>query len=163
MKYTPSSGPYFVIFALLALFYFHVPKMPNASNSYYSLLGLVFSEKSWIYLLSTQLLLSEGFASILPSLIGLAAGYLYDVDWFGSQTFRLPQRVERFLARIEAFFSSVGPQPLFLCEESLMMMMNWPQRKMSSVLGEVNQVMRVPPAAMGADIAIFYSSITKCS
>jgi hypothetical protein len=27
----------------------------------------------------------------------------------------------------------------------------------------VNQVMRVPPAAMGADIAIFYSSITKCS
>lgn len=82
--------------------------MPSAS-AHYSLLGLVFSEKSWTYLLATQLLLSEGLASIIPGLVGIAAGYLYDVDWFGSQRFRIPQPLERFFSMIGVFFSSVGP------------------------------------------------------
>lgn len=77
--------------------------MPSSRN--YSLLGVVFSEKSWTYLLAAQLLLSEGLASILPALVGMAAGYLYDVDWFGSQTYRIPQPVERFFSIIASFFA----------------------------------------------------------
>ena len=103
LRYTPSSGPFFLIYSLLSLFYFHVPKMP--SSRHYSLLGVVFSEKSWTYLLAAQLLMSEGLASILPALVGMAAGYLYDVDWFGSQTYRIPQPVERFFSISASFFA----------------------------------------------------------
>eukprot|EP00597_Dinobryon_sp_UTEXLB2267_P019092 CAMPEP_0201106922 /NCGR_PEP_ID=MMETSP0812-20130820/54025_1 /ASSEMBLY_ACC=CAM_ASM_000668 /TAXON_ID=98059 /ORGANISM="Dinobryon sp., Strain UTEXLB2267" /LENGTH=130 /DNA_ID=CAMNT_0047367515 /DNA_START=519 /DNA_END=908 /DNA_ORIENTATION=- len=38
----------------------------------------------------------------------MVAGYLYDVDWFNIQSFRLPQRLVRFCAAIGSFFSSVN-------------------------------------------------------
>jgi len=36
------------------------------------------------------------------------AGYLYDVDWFNIQSFRLPQRLERFCTVIGSFFSRIS-------------------------------------------------------
>ena len=68
----------------------HIPKM---HSSQYALMGFEFSEKSWIYLLGCQLLLSDGIASIVAALSGLLAGYLYDQDGYGIQSYRLPARL----------------------------------------------------------------------
>ncbi len=73
----------------------HVPKL---HSSQYALLGVEFSEKSWIYLLSCQLILCDGLPSIVAAATGLMAGYLYDRDGYGLQNFRLPQRVEVIVA-----------------------------------------------------------------
>lgn len=58
------------------------------------LFGMQLSEKSWIYMLSCQLLLSDGLSSILAGLSGIVAGYLYETDGYGFQNFRLPRSVE---------------------------------------------------------------------
>ena len=56
--------------------------------------------------------MSEGLASIIPAVVGMAAGYLYDVDWFGSQTYRIPQPIERFFSKLASFFAfSAGVIP----------------------------------------------------
>jgi hypothetical protein len=51
----------------------------------YVLLGIEFSEKSGIYLLSVQLLLCDGIKSVLPSLAGIITGYLYYRNYCGLQ------------------------------------------------------------------------------
>jgi hypothetical protein len=114
MKLSISSGPYFIIFAQLFMFYSRIPKMPTSSPTSYSLFGLggvEFSEKSWIYLLASQLMLSEGLKSFVPSFIGLIAGYLYDNDRYSLQTFRLPRIVEVPFAFLGSFFSFFSPPP----------------------------------------------------
>lgn len=60
----------------------------------YSFAGLDLSEKSWIYLLALQLLLSDGVPSALAAGTGLLAGYLYEVDGYGLQSWRLPRFIE---------------------------------------------------------------------
>lgn len=52
------------------------------------------SEKSWIYLLAMQLLLSDGVPSVVSGLSGLLAGYIYQHDAYGFQNLRLPAIVE---------------------------------------------------------------------
>lgn len=89
--FIPASGPFALIFAALALFYNRIPKM-HASE--YHVLGVGFSEKSWIYLLAAQLLFSAGLRSFLPALSGSIVGYLYDTNYFSLQSFRLPRIVE---------------------------------------------------------------------
>lgn len=69
----------------------HVPALYPIQ---YSVLGLRLSEKSWIYLLSAQLLFSDSWYSILASASGLIAGYVYLKDFFHVQSYRLPASVE---------------------------------------------------------------------
>jgi hypothetical protein len=69
----------------------HVPKL---EGSQFGIFGMEFSEKSWIYLLAFQLLLSDGVASFAAALSGLTAAYLYESDGYGLQNFRLPSVVE---------------------------------------------------------------------
>jgi hypothetical protein len=58
----------------------------------YVLLGIEFSEKSGIYLLSLQLLLSDGIKSLLPSLAGIITGYFYYRNYCGiQQRLKLPK------------------------------------------------------------------------
>jgi hypothetical protein len=69
----------------------HIPKL-HATQ--YSFAGLDLSEKSWIYLLAMQLMVSDGVPSIAAASTGLLAGYLYETDGFGLQSWRLPGFIE---------------------------------------------------------------------
>jgi membrane associated rhomboid family serine protease len=94
-NFSPSSGPFFFIFAQLAFFYRYVPKI---FQNQYVLLGISFSEKSGIYLLAAQLFFSDGWESMVASLIALSFGFLYSQNIVRIQQFRLPSVVEvRFL------------------------------------------------------------------
>lgn len=55
---------------------------------------MTLSEKTWIYALCLQLLLSDGLSSVASGLSGLLAGYLYMSDDVKLQNFRLPSVVE---------------------------------------------------------------------
>lgn len=57
------------------------------------MLGLEFSEKSWVYLLALQLLFSEGSSSLISGLVGLSVGYLYERNGFGIQKLRMPAMI----------------------------------------------------------------------
>lgn len=92
LSFVPSSGPFFLIYSLMIFYYWHVPALYPIQ---YSVLGLRLSEKSWIYLLSAQLLFSDSWYSILASASGLIAGYVYLKDLFHVQSYRLPASVER--------------------------------------------------------------------
>lgn len=103
----PSSGPYFLIFSLIPFYYIYIPK---TSTPQYSILGLTISEKSWTYLLATQLVFGENISSIIAAVAGLLAGYLYIQDHTKKlQTFRLPRSIENTIATISGFFSSLIP------------------------------------------------------
>ena len=106
----PSSGPYFIIFSLLPFFYKYVP---HIGSPQYSILGLVISEKSWTYLLASQLVLGESISSIVAAAAGLVAGYLYIQDHTKKlQKFRLPKAIENNIAMVGALFSSLFPAPI---------------------------------------------------
>jgi membrane associated rhomboid family serine protease len=103
----PSIGPYFLIFSLIPFYYVYIPK---TSTQQYSLFGLAVSEKSWTYLLALQLVLGENISSIIASLAGLIAGYLYIQDHTKKlQKFRLPRSIENSVALVGGFFSSLTP------------------------------------------------------
>ena len=87
----PSSGPFSLIYGLLMFYYWHIPKLHSTQ---YAILGMDLSEKSWIYLVAAQLLFSDGVPSVVSGLSGMLAGYLYETDGFGLQSFRLPRFVE---------------------------------------------------------------------
>mmetsp|Transcript_7286 Transcript_7286/g.7508 ORF Transcript_7286/g.7508 Transcript_7286/m.7508 type:complete len:316 (+) Transcript_7286:223-1170(+) len=86
-----TPGPFFFIFSLLPLFYQYIPRLHPLRIS---LLGLILSEKSWVYLLATQLLLCEGERSVMASIGGGLAGYLYLIEGLGFEEFRTPNIVE---------------------------------------------------------------------
>ena len=62
-------------------------------SSKYLILGFTFSEKSWIYLLATQLALSNGTSSLISSISGLVAGLVYGIEGLGLMNYRLPNAV----------------------------------------------------------------------
>ena len=76
------------------LYFYCIAYVPRLQSTEFSILGLGFSEKSWTYLLGLQLSLSQGFRSLLPSLIGLLFGYLYIKNLLLMQKFRLPKFLE---------------------------------------------------------------------
>lgn len=106
----PSPGPFFFIYALLPLFYKYIPRLHPLRVG---LLGVFFSEKSWTYLLATQLAMSEGAASLTPSLAALLVGYLYcfDNNSLGLQAFRVPSYVERPFVATHTFISGFVQLP----------------------------------------------------
>lgn len=72
--------------------------IPKIFQNQYVLLGISFSEKSGIYLLAAQLFFSDGWESMVASLIALSFGFLYSQNIVRIQQFRLPSVVEvRFL------------------------------------------------------------------
>eukprot|EP01031_Cornospumella_fuschlensis_P044571 gene44571-54507_t len=105
---SPASGPYFIIYALVAFYYskiivysFHFsqlvgvfnsvpqfrsqevspPYIPKLQAQQTLLLGsLPLSSKSWIYLLLAQLACSDGVNSLLAAAVGSMAGYVYDQE-----------------------------------------------------------------------------------
>lgn len=87
------------ILLMLCIFFFYVfpvalGRIPKLHQSRYAFFGIAFSEKTWMYLLALQLLVSEGLDSIAAGFCGFLAGYLYDHDSIGLQKLRLPQAVQ---------------------------------------------------------------------
>jgi hypothetical protein len=106
-NFSPSSGPFFFIFAQLAFFYRYVPKI---FQNQYVLAGITFSEKSGIYLLAAQLFFSNGWESIVASLIALSFGFLYSQNIVRIQQFRLPAVIENFFRTISSALSALTPR-----------------------------------------------------
>lgn len=105
-EYTPASGPYFLVYSLLVLYHKHIPRL-HASQ--YTLLGtIVFSEKTWIYLLAIHLALCTGFKSMVSAVVGILIGLLY-TRVTALQSWRLPVLVERGLGFFGSFFASLVP------------------------------------------------------
>lgn len=106
----PEPGPFFYIYSLLPFYYNHVPK---TSPTQYKMFGFSLSEKTWVYALCAQLLLSDGLSSVISGLSGLLAGYLYMTDDLKLQQFRLPAAVERACGVVgtllDSLFSSPAP------------------------------------------------------
>jgi len=106
IDYVPQPGPYFLIYGMLYLYYVHIPRL-HASK--YTVLNLVvFSEKTWVYLLALHLSLCAGLESFIPALTGLALGALYHrVPALQRQ--RLPAVAQRVASACGAFFNRIFP------------------------------------------------------
>ncbi|GIL81097.1 hypothetical protein Vretimale_12791 [Volvox reticuliferus] len=99
------SGPYGLIFACFAQYYFQVP----ASNKML-VLGWRLSDKMFLYLMGLQLLLSGGWASLLAGATGLVAGLIYHLNLLGIKRLRFPAFVRRLFANtVGALLGSDGP------------------------------------------------------
>eukprot|EP00600_Ochromonadales_sp_CCMP1393_P006752 CAMPEP_0174967186 /NCGR_PEP_ID=MMETSP0004_2-20121128/7445_1 /TAXON_ID=420556 /ORGANISM="Ochromonas sp., Strain CCMP1393" /LENGTH=212 /DNA_ID=CAMNT_0016216293 /DNA_START=321 /DNA_END=959 /DNA_ORIENTATION=- len=103
---SPSSGPFSLIYALMAYYYWYIPKL---HPSQYAICGMGLSEKSWIYLLGVQLCISDGIPSIAAALPGITAGYLYETDGYGIQSWRLPSAVEYVFSALGRFVNVFFP------------------------------------------------------
>lgn len=94
-SFSPIIFLFFLLFLLLLWFFFNfTARVPRLKSSGYQFLGLILSEKSWVYLLTSQLLLSGGIRSMVPALSGYFVGYLYDLDYCSMQTYRFPRFIE---------------------------------------------------------------------
>ena len=90
-----ASGPYGVVFALLAMFAAEVPP-----QSRFSFFGLPMTDKAFAYALGVQLLVLQGGRSFLSGLCGLAAGVLVRKNFLGMRKARLPGWLVASLARV---------------------------------------------------------------
>lgn len=102
-----ASGPYFIVYSLLALYYRHIPKLHPSRHAIFG--SFRFSEKSWTYVFALQLLCGEGLGSICAGLSGFFAGYVYLSDFLSLQSIRLPKFVETIFS---PFSYILGSTPL---------------------------------------------------
>ncbi|WVN85205.1 uncharacterized protein L203_100350 [Cryptococcus depauperatus CBS 7841] len=106
------GGPYGIIFSLLWQYHRIVPSLYQ-----FSLFGITFSQKVFTWIFASQLILSKPPSSILVSLMGLLAGYIYRTDtlfplpslslsrrrFFSRRplkAYRLPYSLHNFLSRV---------------------------------------------------------------
>ncbi|VVB02922.1 unnamed protein product [Arabis nemorensis] len=90
-----TSGPYALIFASFVPFYLDIPVSKR-----FHVLGVHFSDKSFIYLAGVQLLLSSWRRSFFPGICGIIAGSLYRLNIFGVRKAKLPEFMASLFSRI---------------------------------------------------------------
>jgi hypothetical protein len=81
-----SSGPYGLVFGLLAIFFWDIPQ-----SAPFTVFGVPLSDKLFIYLLGLQLALSAVPGSAYTALIGLVLGVLYRWELMPFHRLRVPQ------------------------------------------------------------------------
>ncbi|KAI8048011.1 hypothetical protein BDF22DRAFT_747212 [Syncephalis plumigaleata] len=94
LVYVPS-GPYGM--TLAALYQMHAG-LPSAYR--FKLFGTTFSDKSLLYLLSLQLMIANWPESVVASISGLIAGWLYRANFLGVKQWRFPGFIRRTTARL---------------------------------------------------------------
>ncbi|XP_022974301.1 rhomboid-like protein 20 [Cucurbita maxima] len=99
-----TSGPYGLLFASFVPFFFDIPV-----STRFRVLGVRFSDKSFIYLAGLQLLLSSWRRSILPGICGILAGSLYRLNVIGIRKAKFPEFISSFFSRF--CLPSVGNPP----------------------------------------------------
>ncbi|KAJ1991774.1 hypothetical protein H4R33_001231 [Dimargaris cristalligena] len=80
------AGPYGIIFAMLFQYYKQIP-----TTYKFRVLGLTFSDKSYVYFLALQYP-----QSFVPAICGILTGLLYHTDVGGIKKFRFPGFITRF-------------------------------------------------------------------
>lgn len=94
-SFHPSSGPWGLIFGLLACFFMDIPQsMP------FTVFGVPLSDKMFLYILNLQLALSGLPGSAYTALIGLVLGFLYRWEALPFHRIRIPQVVSRCFGRV---------------------------------------------------------------
>ncbi|KAL7749478.1 hypothetical protein RI367_005032 [Sorochytrium milnesiophthora] len=88
------SGPYGVIFASLYMYQNEVPVTDR-----FRLLGIAFSQKSFVYLMAIQLLASQYPNSLVSAACGFLAGAMYAADVGRIRRWRYPAALQRFAGR----------------------------------------------------------------
>lgn len=91
-----TSGPYGLVFASFVPFFFDIPV-----STRFRVLGVHFSDKTFIYLAGLQLLLSSWKRSILPGICGIIAGSLYRMNILYIRRAKLPD----FIASLFSWLS----------------------------------------------------------
>ncbi|KAL2534956.1 Ubiquitin-associated (UBA) protein [Abeliophyllum distichum] len=100
-----TSGPYGLIFSSFVPFYFDIPV-----SARFRVLGLQFSNKTFIYLAGLQLLLSSWKRSMLPGICGVLVGFLYHSNVFNIRRLKFPNFIASFFSRLS--WPSMGsPSP----------------------------------------------------
>ncbi|ORX62085.1 hypothetical protein DM01DRAFT_1403798 [Hesseltinella vesiculosa] len=86
-RYIPG-GPYALVFAMLYQYERLIPVIYR-----FRVFGVEFNNKSFLYLLSSQVILSDGLHTIVPCLCGLLSGALYRSDVANIKRWRFPPRL----------------------------------------------------------------------
>jgi len=89
-----TSGPYGFIFAMFVLYFFDIPVSVRSRVA-----GFNVTDKSFIYLLGIQLLLSKFPLSLIAGVSGILSGFGYRFDIIGLRKFEFPNFVKRFCER----------------------------------------------------------------
>jgi len=89
-----TSGPYGFIFAMFVLYFFDIPVSVRSRVA-----GFNVTDKSFIYLLGIQLLLSKFPLSLIAGVSGILSGFIYRFDVVGLRKFEFPNFIKRFCER----------------------------------------------------------------
>ncbi|TFY67654.1 hypothetical protein EVJ58_g1506 [Rhodofomes roseus] len=85
------SSPIAIVFSIL---YQYTRLVPEAYQV--KVFGLDLNDKVWVYILAAQLTISQFPRTLVPTLVGLHAGYLYRSDILQLKSWRIPHRVLTF-------------------------------------------------------------------
>ncbi|EIW61608.1 uncharacterized protein TRAVEDRAFT_118194 [Trametes versicolor FP-101664 SS1] len=97
---TPATSTWFnnippgPIAIMSALLYQYMRLVPPAYH--FRIFGLGMSDKVWVYAIAAQLASTQFPAKLLPTAVGLLAGYLYRSDFLQLKGWRLSTKVVRF-------------------------------------------------------------------
>jgi len=94
MKAVIPSGPYALIASTLFLFFRNVPVSYTMK-----ILGINFTDKFFVYLLSFQYYLSESVNTLPSFIIGLISGILYESNVLGLKKWRFPKSIRNFFKK----------------------------------------------------------------
>eukprot|EP00245_Coleochaete_scutata_P007020 TRINITY_DN2198_c0_g1_i1.p1 TRINITY_DN2198_c0_g1~~TRINITY_DN2198_c0_g1_i1.p1 ORF type:complete len:312 (+),score=26.38 TRINITY_DN2198_c0_g1_i1:334-1269(+) len=100
----PVPGPYGLIFASFVPFFFDIPL-----STRFTVVGLKFSDKSFVYLGGLQLLLSSWTRSLMPGLCGILAGFTYRSNILGVRRLKFPDAVVAIASQVFSPIISRSP------------------------------------------------------
>ncbi|ODQ78920.1 hypothetical protein BABINDRAFT_172173 [Babjeviella inositovora NRRL Y-12698] len=97
---TVASGPLAILFSLLAIYYSKVPvsylfevQLTPQDNPSHVPKKLLLSDKSFVYVLTLQMFVNNGWHSMVPCLVGLVTGCAIVNDFLpGQNRWRIPLR-----------------------------------------------------------------------
>ncbi|KAI9306518.1 hypothetical protein BJ944DRAFT_263446 [Cunninghamella echinulata] len=88
LRYIPG-GPYALLFAMLYQYHRLVPVLYR-----FRIFGITFNNKSFLYMLSLQIFISQGVNTIIPCICGLLSGALYRSNISNIKQWRFPSKLQ---------------------------------------------------------------------
>ncbi|CAO3687266.1 unnamed protein product [Umbelopsis ramanniana] len=98
------AGPFAILFAMLYQYHRIIPVTYK-----FKIFGVTLSDKMYIYVIATHMMLSQSIATIAPAACGLFAGALYRSDIIGIKRWRFPKVVNNFATRFLLPFVASAP------------------------------------------------------
>ncbi|KAL1936808.1 hypothetical protein VTP01DRAFT_942 [Rhizomucor pusillus] len=100
------GGPFGLLFALLYQYHRVIPVTYR-----FRVFGFTFNDKTPLYVLALQLVLSQSFGTAVPCMCGLMAGALYRSDVGSIKQWRFPSLLRSFASRFLEPLLSTSPIP----------------------------------------------------